>query len=74
MPKKSPTYLYHYTSINNLALILNSQRIRFTRADLVNDLDEINVKDVKRWLKKASSIQWDYKNIVKRKGKLERLK
>lgn len=34
---------------------------------------EINVKDLKRWLKKAKKIQWDYKNIVKRKGKLVRL-
>jgi hypothetical protein len=38
------------------------------------DLGEINVKDLKRWLKKSKDIQWDYKNIVKRKGKLERLK
>lgn len=37
-------------------------------------VDEIKVKDLKRWLKKSKSIQWDYKNIVKRKGKLERLK
>jgi hypothetical protein len=36
--------------------------------------DEINAKDLKRWLKKAKTIQWDYKNIVKRKGKLVRLK
>ncbi len=35
--------------------------------------EEINVKDLKRWLKKSKSIQWDYKNIVKRKGVLERL-
>jgi uncharacterized protein YdhG (YjbR/CyaY superfamily) len=35
---------------------------------------EINTKDLKRWLKKSKEIQWDYKNIVKRKGKLERLK
>ena len=35
---------------------------------------EINVKDLKRWLKKSLKIQWDYKNIVKRKGKLIRLK
>lgn len=35
---------------------------------------EIKKTDVKRWLKKAMEIQWDYKNIVKRKGKLERLK
>lgn len=36
--------------------------------------DEVNTKDLKRWLKKAEDIQWDYKNIVKRKGVLERLK
>ena len=35
---------------------------------------EINTKDLKRWLKKSKTIQWDYKNIVKRKGVLERLK
>lgn len=35
---------------------------------------QINVKDLKRWLKKARNIQWDYKNLVKRKGVLERLK
>lgn len=37
-------------------------------------VDQINFKDLKRWLKKSRDIQWDYKNIVKRKGKLERLK
>jgi len=37
-------------------------------------VEEINSKDLKRWLKKAKTIQWDYKNIVKRRGKLVRLK
>src|SRR5687768_2603284 len=37
-------------------------------------LEQVNIKDLKRWLKKAKEIQWDYKNIVKRKGVLERLK
>lgn len=37
-------------------------------------MDEVSTKDLKRWLKKAETIQWDYKNIVKRKGVLERLK
>lgn len=32
--------------------------------------EEISSRDLKRWLKKAKTIQWDYKNIVKRKGKL----
>src|SRR6218665_3911471 len=35
--------------------------------------DQINTTDLKRWLEKARTIQWDYKNIVKRKGVLERL-
>ncbi len=34
---------------------------------------EVNIKELKRWLKKAVLIQWDYKNIVKRKGVLEKL-
>ena len=34
------------------------------------DVDEVNTKDLKRWLKKSKDIQWDYKNIIKRKGKL----
>jgi hypothetical protein len=37
-------------------------------------IKEVNKKDLKRWLKKAQDIQWDYKNLVKRKGLLERLK
>lgn len=37
-------------------------------------VDEINVDDLKRWLKKSMEIQWDYKNIVKRKGELIRIK
>ena len=36
--------------------------------------EQIDVEDLKRWLKKAEAIQWDYKNIAKRKGVLERLK
>lgn len=38
------------------------------------EVDQINKKELKRWLKKSKEIQWDYKNIVKRKGILERLK
>ncbi len=34
---------------------------------------EIDTKALARWLGKARRIQWDYKNIVKRKGVLERL-
>lgn len=37
-------------------------------------VDEINTKGLKRWLKKSKEVQWDYKNIVKRKGKLVKIK
>lgn len=35
--------------------------------------EQVNLTDLKRWLKKSEEIQWDYKNIVKRRGQLERL-
>jgi hypothetical protein len=37
-------------------------------------VDHINTNDVKSWLEKAKNIQWDYKNLIKRKGELKRLK
>lgn len=37
-------------------------------------VDEVKVTALKRWLKKSLTVQWDYKNIVKRRGVLERLK
>lgn len=36
--------------------------------------DQVDTQDLQRWLAKARDIQWDYKNIVRRKGRLERLK
>lgn len=38
-----------------------------------NNVADINTKDLMRWLEKAQNIQWDYKNIVKRKGQLIKL-
>ncbi|HNS13401.1 MAG TPA: DUF1801 domain-containing protein [Bacteroidia bacterium] len=35
--------------------------------------DEIKATEIKRWLKKSRVVQWDYKNVVKRKGKLVKL-
>jgi len=34
---------------------------------------EIDNNNLKRWLQKSMDIQWDYKNLVKRKGRLEKL-
>jgi hypothetical protein len=39
-----------------------------------NNVSEIQLTDLTRWLKKSREIQWDYKNIVKKKGRLDRLK
>ena len=37
-------------------------------------VNQIKPKDLKRWLTMSRDIQWDYKNLVKRRGKLERIK
>ncbi len=36
--------------------------------------EAIDAEHVAAWLADARRVQWDYKNIVKRKGRLERLK
>ena len=38
------------------------------------DVAQVDVEALQRWLGKARDIQWDFQNIVKRKGNLERLK
>lgn len=40
---------------------------------LYTNADEIDTKDLKRWLAKSREIQWDYKNIVKRRGLLKKI-
>ena len=35
---------------------------------------QVDVEALRRWLGKARDIQWDYQHLVKRKGRLERLK
>jgi hypothetical protein len=36
--------------------------------------DQVDATKLERWLVEARDVQWDYKNLVKRKGRLERLK
>jgi hypothetical protein len=37
-------------------------------------VEQVDVVNLARWLAKAREIQWDYKNLIRRKGKLERLR
>jgi len=39
-----------------------------------NSISEIDLNDLRRWLEKSEQIQWDYKNLIKRKGGLKKLK
>ena len=39
-----------------------------------NDVSEISKEDLQGWLRKSREIQWSYNNLIKRKGKLERIK
>jgi hypothetical protein len=58
-------------SFNEPALIAEgSFKAAEARYTAVSQIDQ---ELLKRWLQKAESIQWDYKNLVKRKGVLERL-
>src|SRR5690606_4378703 len=41
---------------------------RFTAAD------QVDTEELGRWLAEAREVQWDYRNLVRRKGRLERLK
>jgi len=47
----------------------------FTAAEVrYSDAAAVSPEDVARWCTKARDIQWDYKNLIRRKGSLERLK
>ena len=48
---------------------------KFKDASIIfTDAEQIRTSEMKRWIKKSKTIQWDYKNVAKRKGKLVRLK
>lgn len=53
--------------LNVLGKKFKDASVYFTEAD------QINHPDLIRWLLKSREIQWDYKNIMKRKGRLERI-
>ncbi|MFM1810965.1 MAG: hypothetical protein RLZZ382_2190 [Bacteroidota bacterium] len=53
---------------------LNVRGNKFKDASIFyTDISEVDPSALTQWLQKAIIIQWDYKNIVKRKGKLERI-
>ncbi len=54
---------------------LNVRGKKFKDASIFyTNVSAIESHDLQRWLQKARAIQWDYKNLVKRKGELARLK
>ena len=47
---------------------------KFKAAEIrYTEIENIDLPAIERCLQKSKTIQWDYKNIVKRKGKLEKL-
>ena len=75
-----------YSKLKNAVRLLFWSGQSFNEEKLLNEgsfkaaesrytaVDQINKDDLERWLKKAQEIQWDYKNLIKRKGVLIRLK
>lgn len=37
-------------------------------------VEQVDERLLREWLREARDVQWDYKNLARRKGKLERLK
>jgi hypothetical protein len=37
-------------------------------------VDDVDTEKLGRWLAESRDVQWDYKNLIRRKGRLERLK
>lgn len=35
---------------------------------------DVKLAEIKRWLRKSKTIQWDYKNVIKRRGRLVRIR
>lgn len=80
----NPVVAYSVRKDNRVSLMFFSGQ-SFDEADLkpegkfkaaeifYTDTKEIKVTHLKRWLKKAKDIQWDYKNIIKNKGLLKKL-
>ena len=75
-----------YSKLKNCIRLLFWSGQSFNEIELINegkfkaaekrytDIQQINTVELERRLSKATTIQWDYKNIVKRRGVLERLK
>lgn len=55
------------------ALELGSGKFKDAHIDYTRP-EQIDAKAVSRWCQKALDIQWDYKNIIRHKGLLKRLK
>jgi hypothetical protein len=54
---------------------LNVKGGKFKDASIFyNHVSEIDTEELVSWLKKSREIQWNYKDLVKRKGGFERLK
>lgn len=56
--KETPEFLYHYTSINNLALILKNRTIKLSYLESLNDLNEGITSDLGRYGKYVFVSSW----------------
>ena len=51
-------YLYHYTNVNALSMILKTQSIKFTPLTELDDLEEEKIKDIKPFAKYVYISSW----------------
>ncbi len=53
-----PDYLYHYTNLSSLSLILKNRSIRFNPLDKMDDMDESIISDFKSFAKYVFISSW----------------
>jgi hypothetical protein len=75
-----------YSKLKHCVRLLFWSGQSFDEPDLANEgkfkaaearytgVEQVDRQALERWLGKARDIQWDYANLVKRRGRLERLK
>lgn len=53
--------------------LINEGKFKAAQFDYTS-MEQVNEIELQGWLQKSIDIQWDYKNLIKRKGELIRLK
>ena len=58
MQKENIQYLYHYTNVSSLAMILQNQNIKFNPLTVLDDSEEEQIQDAQKYAKYCFVSSW----------------